>query len=48
MPKYEAKKGDFAKIWQKRGGGGGGGLQPSMITNYLSSKEKVTHVQSSL
>ena len=25
MPKFEAKKGDFAKIWQKLGGGGGGG-----------------------
>ena len=22
MPKFEAKKGDFAKIWQKLGGGG--------------------------
>ena len=21
MPKFEAKKGDFAKIWQKLGGG---------------------------
>ena len=25
MPKFEAKKEDFAKIWQKLGGGGGGG-----------------------
>ena len=24
MPKFEAKKGEFAKIWQKLGGGGGG------------------------
>ena len=25
MPKFEAKRGDFAKIWQTLGGGGGGG-----------------------
>ena len=25
MPNFEAKKGDFAKIWQKLCGGGGGG-----------------------
>ena len=25
MPKFEAKKEDLAKIWQKLGGGGGGG-----------------------
>ena len=26
MPRFEAKKEDFAKIWQKTGGGGGGGI----------------------
>ena len=30
MPKFEAKKGDFAKIWQKLGGGGGGATAPRL------------------
>ena len=29
MPKFEAKKGDFAKIWQKLGGGGGAIAPPA-------------------
>ena len=32
MPKFEAKKGNFAKIWQELGGGGGGGLHVQSST----------------
>ena len=45
MPKFEAKKGDFAKIWRKLGGGGAAApcppAPPSMVFCAWSQKVSV-------